>query len=77
MAYLPQGWRTKQAFVRQQGGSSIDNAKLVRETEGGIELEFVEDQATRRIFVPWTAVLEIELLGDPGKEPRGATRIVK
>jgi len=76
MAHLPRGWKGKRAtviFDRPEGGGI--EAILVMDNDSGLELEVVEgeaeEQAVRRVFVPWPAVRYVELLEEP--DERGST----
>jgi hypothetical protein len=68
--YLPRGWSGKQISIlfEQRERGSIDGATLVNDNDGGVEVEFVEEQATRRVFVPWSAVLYVELMEEPDEQ---------
>jgi hypothetical protein len=65
--YLPRGWSGKRIGIlfEQRERGSIDGATLVNDNDGGVEVELVEEQVTRRVFVPWSAVLYVELMEEP------------
>jgi hypothetical protein len=71
--FLPRGWKNKRVsvlFERERGGS-VD-ATLVNDNDGGVQLEMVEEQVVRRMFVPWVAVRYVELMEEP-EEQQGVT----
>jgi hypothetical protein len=72
--YLPRGWKGKRVsvlFGRESGGGF--DATLVNDNDGGVQVELVEEQAVRRMFIPWSAVRYIELREEPTDERQGVT----
>jgi len=64
--YLPRSWKGKRVsvlFERESGGGF--DATLVNDNDGGVEVELVEEQAVRRMFMPWSAVRYVELMEEP------------
>jgi predicted kinase len=74
--FVPSTWHGKKVVVLfgQEGGGSSFVARLVNDSAGGIHIEITEDQAVRKLFVPWSAVRYVELLEEaaesPGLRPR-------
>jgi hypothetical protein len=74
--FVPSTWNGKNVVVLfgQEGGGSSFVAKLVNDSAGGIHIEITEDQAVRKLFVPWSAIRYVELLEEAGESPRVTLR---
>lgn len=72
---MPSTWNGKNVVVLfwQEGGSSFV-ARFVNDSAGGILIEITEDQAVRKLFVPWSAVRYVELLEEAAESPRVTPR---
>ena len=73
--FVPSTWNGKNVVVLfwQEGGSSFV-ARFVNDSAGGILIEITEDQAVRKLFVPWSAVRYVELLEEAAESPRVTPR---
>ncbi len=60
-AYLPKGWLGKRVVVAfgPEGGLK---GSLFNWSEGGVFLQVVEADRTRKLFIPWSSIQYIELL---------------
>jgi hypothetical protein len=69
--FVPSTWHGKKVVVLfgQEGGGSFV-ARLVNDSAGGIHIEITEDQAVRKLFVPWSSVRYVELLEEAAESPR-------
>jgi hypothetical protein len=70
--FVPSTWHGKQVVVLfgQEGAGSSFRARLVNDSAGGILIEITEDQAVRKLFVPWSAIRYVELLEEAAESAR-------
>ena len=70
--FVPSTWHGKKVVVLfgQEGAGSSFVARLVNDSAGGIQLEITDDQAVRKLFVPWSAIRYVELLEEAAESPR-------
>lgn len=77
--HLPKGWIGKRVAVLFETNGGFEGS-LFNNNDGGVILDVVQDQRTRKLFIPWSSIRYVELLEEADerppmqavKKPRGA-----